>query len=69
MALTDEELALEEDELKKMETMRKGIKSFQLEGEITIDIPDNLEEQISAKKASIHEKSGGSISGISDAWF
>lgn len=69
MALTDEELADEQEELAKMEDMRKGIKTFQLEGEITIDIPDNLEQQISAKKASIHEKNGGSISCIADAWF
>lgn len=65
----EEEITLEEEKLAKMENMRQGVKSFQLEGEITIDIPDNLETQISAKKGAINEKKGNGISFIADAWF
>ena len=66
---TPEEILEKEEELKKMENMRQGVKSIQLEGELTIDIPDNLEKQISAKKGDINELKGNGFSFVSRAWF
>jgi hypothetical protein len=65
---TPEEILAEEEKLKKLEEMRKGVKSIQLEGELTIDIPDNLEKQISAKKGDINEMKGNT-SFVARAWF